>query len=137
MMNLTFDLKKAEKQFNEFKKASRQQIKKAMTKAAQVIEDESVKRAPIDEGHLQNSHRHKVEQNNTTTSAIAYIPSNSPASDYALYMHEGTYTLGPASLQKQGAVGVRVGRKYMERALMEEQDKIIATIVRELKRNLK
>jgi hypothetical protein len=136
-MKFTFDIKKATQQLELFKKASRQEIKTAMEKAALVIEDESVKRAPIDEGHLQNSHRHKVEQTDKTTSAIAYIPSNSPASDYALYMHEGSYSLGPASLQKQGSVGVRVGRKYLERALMESQDKIIAAVVRELKRNLK
>lgn len=112
-------------------------IQKAMTKAAMKLEAESIKRAPIDEGHLQNSHRHKVEQNGNRTTAIAYIPTNSPASDYAIYMHEGNYTLGPVSMQKQGAVGVKVGRKYLERALMEEQDKIISIIAQELKRHLK
>ncbi|WP_161598310.1 HK97-gp10 family putative phage morphogenesis protein [Pseudodesulfovibrio senegalensis] len=136
-MKMTTDINKALKQLNKAQRATERQLKKAMTKAAMQFEAESVKRSPIDEGHLQSSHRHKVEQNGSDTTAIVYIPTNSPASDYAIYMHEGTYTLGPTSLQKQGSVGVRVGKKYMERALLEEEDKIIATIVRELKRNLK
>lgn len=35
---------------------------------------------------------------------------------YAVYMHEGTYNLGPYSREKQARGRHKVGRKYIERA---------------------
>ena len=134
MMKFNIDVEAFKMQLTKASKAKRDDIVRAMEKVAMQMEEESVKRAPIDEGHLQNSHRNEVTENGETITATTYIPSNAPASDYAWPMHEATYELGEASRQKQNSVGVRVGKKYMERALYEEHEKYMATLVRLLKR---
>lgn len=87
--------------------------------------------------------------------AVVYVASNAAASSYAIRMHEGHYNLGPGSKQKQngaadlpgtskspfgpvdnfmnvftaaasgGGIGVKVGRKFMERAVDENRRGII------------
>lgn len=83
------------------------------------LEDESVKRTPIDEGFLAQSHEKKVEVTPSRVTGHVFIPANSPASDYAVPMHEHFYNLGEASRAKQAGSKVTVGRKYLERALFE------------------
>jgi hypothetical protein len=82
--------------------------------------EESMKRAPVDEGMLEASHEREVTQGETADETVGYvyIPSNAPASDYAMYMHENEYNLGERSQRKQDDnPNVIVGRKYLERAL--------------------
>ena len=134
MIKFTIDTKDLEKKLKRFAREKREEFVKAMETVATQIEAESVKRAPIDEGHLQNSHRHEVEDSGTKITARTYIPVNSPAADYALPMHEADYELGEASKQKQEAVGVKVGKKYMERALWEGHEEYFGTLVRLLRK---
>jgi hypothetical protein len=134
MFKLKIDKESFKRQLQQAARAKHADFVNAMKAVAMQMEEESVKRAPIDEGHLQNSHRNEVIENGETITATTYIPSNAPASDYAWPMHEATYELGEASRQKQNSVGVRVGKKYMERALYEEHEKYMATLVRLLKR---
>ena len=97
--------------------------------------EESVLRSPVDEGLLGESHEREIEKNSDVLEITGhvYIPSNAPASDYALHMHESNYNLGPESKQKDAAVNVDVGRKYMERALEENRRAFSLYIVKELR----
>lgn len=94
-------------------------LKQLLKEVTDKMLEESVKRSPIDEGFLEKSHERRLDYKNME--GIVYIASNSPAGDYALYMHEGTYKLGPRSLAKQAGVPVIVGRKFMERAYTENR----------------
>lgn len=42
--------------------------------------------------------------------------------EYAGYMHEGSYNLGPGSQAKQGGARFRIGRKFLSRALQYIRD---------------
>lgn len=104
------------------------------------LEEESVKRAPIDEGFLEKSHQKVVNkaEDAMNVEGIVFIPSNSPAAGYAMYMHELDYKLGPRSREKQGALsGIIVGRKYLERALSENAEAFGRYIVMKLREALK
>lgn len=94
------------------------------------IQDEAVKRSPIDEGDLQESITTDMDEGATADKVVGYVhvPANSPASDYAMVMHEGEYNLGPASAQKQAASDVTVGRKFLERAATENEEALKALI---------
>jgi hypothetical protein len=107
---------------------------KAMNKAKDIALEEAVKRAPIDEGNLQHSLQAKTEIEPGKVEAVVFIPANSPAADYALHMHEGVYNLGPVSQQKQASQGEMVGRKYLERALAENEERLTRMIGEELKK---
>lgn len=53
--------------------------------------------------------------------------------DYAVEMHEGTYKHGKGTNEKQAAnPGVKVGRKYLERAVDELSDDIIKQVTKAL-----
>jgi len=102
----------------------KQQALKALDSATDKLLEESVKRCPIDEGFLQQSHDKKVEKSGSLDEAkgTVFIPANSPAADYAIYMHELEYNLGPQSQAKQDAQpGIIVGNKYLERAFEDNK----------------
>ncbi|WP_027368957.1 hypothetical protein [Desulfocurvibacter africanus] len=129
-----FDLDEARRKLKAFERKSEQDILKAMQKVEAAALEEAVKRAPIDEGNLQLSLQSKTEVRFRAYVAIVYVATNSPASDYALVMHEDDYELGPLSQQKQAALpGVRVGHKYLERAFTEEKAKYVKILETELK----
>lgn len=85
--------------------------------------DESVKRTPIDEGNLIASQHKTVVKEGLDWVGYVYIPANSPGSDYAMYIHEAHYKLGPTSAMKQAGQSEVVGRKYLERAMTENVGK--------------
>lgn len=100
------------------------------------LEEETVRRMPVDEGMLEKSIDRRVEKGGSIhdTWGIVWIPTNAPASDYALYVHELTYNLGPRSMAKQvGDLSVTVGRKYMERALTENTRPFSLYIIKQFK----
>lgn len=110
----------------------------AITEVTNFVLEESVKRAPHYQGNpgLESSHTKKVEARGSEVAGYVYIPTNSPAAEYAVYMHEGDYKLGERSQQKQAAQDAAVGRKFLERAIFENQDKIKAIIAAKLKKAL-
>lgn len=57
--------------------------------------------------------------------------------DYSIPMHEGTYDLGPLSLEKQKTQTNEVGRKYLERALRENEKKVRAAVERAVQEGAK
>ena len=102
----------------------------ARKKCVQIIREvvrkfkaETVKRMPIDEGDLEKSLSEKIVEAalKDSVEGVVYVAANALASDYALYMHEFEYKLGPKSQLKQAAQDVTVGRKYLERALTENE----------------
>ena len=112
-------------------------VKQMITEATDKLQEESILRSPFDEGFLQASHERKIEDKKTKVQGHVYIPANSPASDYALYMHERIYNLGKHSLEKQAKVDVVVGRKYLERAFTENTNKFKLFFIKKLKRIFK
>ena len=124
---------------NKAEKAGKDVVKcaeKTVTVMTHKLEEETVKRMPIDEGFLEKSIDRKVQKGGSVYETIGHvwIPTNSPASDYALYMHEMTYKLGPRSKQKQSSMaGIKVGRKYMERAITENARAFSLYIIKKFK----
>jgi len=98
--------------------------------------EETVKRVPVDEGFLEKSIESSFRENSFLHPAegVVYIPTNSPASDYALFMHEMIYKLGKRSQSKQNAnPKVAVGRKYLERAFSENSRAFGIYIIKKFK----
>lgn len=85
---------------------------------------ETKRRTPLKEGFLTASVTGDVETFEKSYAATVYIPVNSPASHYAVKMHETEYNLGPNSLAKQQKVGVVVGPKYITRAILDNKESI-------------
>lgn len=107
--------------------------KKAMDGVGGYINGEVRKRTPVDEGHLTASITNETVVYEKSHAAVVYVPSNSPASEYAIPMHENNYNIGPDSQMKQTKTGKTVGRKYITRAMDENHDKIVKLIQKELK----
>lgn len=127
------ELEKFIKKLNLADKTVYNAVEKMVTEGTDKLLDEAVMRAPLDEGFLQASLERKIEKKPKEIVGHVFIPANSPASPYALYMHEGVYNLGVNSLDKQSKVKVKVGRKYLERALLENKNKFKLYFIRKIK----
>jgi len=96
----------------------------AMRAVRNMLIKETKRRTPLKEGFLTASVTGDVEVFEKSYAATVYIPVNSPASHYAVKMHETEYNLGKNSIAKQAKVGVTVGPKYITRAILDNKDKI-------------
>ena len=105
-----------------------------MRQIAVFIEKEAKLRAPVDQGFLTADIHNMVADTGHGFAAVVYVPVNCPSAQYATAMHENHYNLGPNSLVKQTKVGVTVGRKYLSRAIHENQDGIMKRIAFQLKK---
>jgi hypothetical protein len=133
------DIQKMTKKLDDLGRAGAKEAFDIVDAVTDKTMEESINRAPIDEGFLVESHEKKVEKS-TVASEVeghVFIPTNSPASDYALYMHEGRYKLGAKSQEKQAGSEVVVGRKFLQRALTENAKKFQLYIFKKLKEFLK
>lgn len=92
-------------------------VERAVSEIGDVGVYHSVMRAPQDEGLLDASITKEVGRDEDGCSVAIKVPSNSPAAQYALPMHEGQYNLGPISQKKQTRTGVTVGRKFITRGI--------------------
>ena len=102
--------------------------KSAMTEVSHYLAGEARKRAPVDEGHLVNSITPETDKGAKGWEAIVYVASNAHTRAYAVPMHEHEYNLGPNSRAKQMKSNVVVGRKYLTRAISENQERIVKII---------
>lgn len=102
------------------------------------LKAEAIKRVPVDLGGLEKSFSTKIIEAATKDSIIGevFIATNALASDYAVFMHEMEYELGPKSQEKQDASDVDVGRKYLERALDDNERAFGLYIYKKLKQYL-
>lgn len=97
-------------------RASRRQIRIEAERIRQRAEEN----APVLTGALESSlvaEAHRDDRNRLRMTVTFSARSADTGFDYGVYMHEGFYNLGPASLEKQASnPGRVVGRKFLERA---------------------
>ncbi len=98
---------------------------RAMRDVSMLLAKEVKRRTPVDEGHLTNSVTAEVVQYRKSWAATVYIPINSQAAPYAVWLHEGQYNLGKNSLAKQGKTNCAVGPKYITRAIDDNRGRIL------------
>jgi hypothetical protein len=102
--------------------ASKRVAKKAEEALNMIAEDllaESQKHAPFDQGDLMGS----GSVDPAKLDGDKLIAKVGYSSEYALRRHEDIYNLGEASLEKEKATGVKVGRKYLSRPLQQNSEK--------------
>jgi len=113
--------------------------KDALQEAVDLIKEESVSRAPVDTGDLEECHETKVHAFKALKKVvgIVYIDDSkmhefhyTPTSSYAIIMHEhlapygsGEYHMREKSLKKSAA-GHDVGGKFLLRALEDNRERI-------------
>ncbi|MGE4192213.1 MAG: HK97 gp10 family phage protein [Pseudodesulfovibrio sp.] len=109
----------------------------AVDRAGKFAVVEAKKRAPIDKGKLEESITHDTdrEQDGSVTTTIR-IKQNRKSRKYAVKMHESHYNLGPRSQEKNDTGSVVVGRKYLERAITENEDELLKILAAEIRKEL-
>ena len=87
-----------------------------------VVKKEIFDRMPVDEGNLEDSLTTDTSKSN---SWVCYVDESKPdntgkytVGDYAGWLNEGQYNLGPKSIEK----GADVGPKFMERGFQAAID---------------
>lgn len=108
-------------------------ILKVMMAAGLTVAKGSADRAPYKDGPLEDSHKAEVIASGKERIRIEVSAGGSVngvnVDDYVIEMHESNYNLGEASMRKQAAnPAIRVGRKFMERSLEDNEDDIIKAI---------
>jgi hypothetical protein len=92
--------------------------------------------APIDSSDLRRSGHATVRQSTQEivgeVSFSAVDNSSGQRFNYAVWIHEGEYNLGPLSAQAPGTDGYEVGNKYLERPLKGEAEKYMRWIAEEI-----
>jgi hypothetical protein len=92
--------------------------------------------APIDSSDLRRSGHATVRQTPLQTvgevSFSAVDNTGGQHFNYAIWIHEGDYNLGPLSQQAPGTDGYEVGNKYLERPLKGEAEKYMRWIAEEI-----
>lgn len=110
-----------------------------LIKGAKAIQELAIRQAPVDEGNLEKSIKVGSELLSGRKMYTVYVDESVSASttehpgltvgDYAERMHESVYGLGILSEAKQDAnPDIRVGRKFLERAMDDLQDEIAAKV---------
>lgn len=125
---------------NKIKTTEKRMIKQAQLGLQDCIDDVvrvSSQNAPHDEGVLEKSWSKQIKGNVGT---VSYTVKKKGGKDkkfgnfnYALKMHEGSYTLGEKSLQKSGGVGMsgkqyEVGAGYLGNVIKGEKETYIKHI---------
>ena len=91
-------------------------------------------RVPVDTGALTLSITGDVVENPKSYAATCYVPINSPAASYAVWIHEGDYNLGKNSQEKQRKrPDIMVGPRYITRGIEDTREEIINNIKKALK----
>lgn len=103
---------------------------------SQTVSGAAKDRAPVDEGHLTADIKGEMQEAGGQKAAVIYVPSNATTKDYAIPMHEGDYNLGPLSQAKQAKLGVRVGNKFITRAIDDSQEDMKTIIYYNLTKGL-
>jgi hypothetical protein len=104
--------------------------------------------APHDKGFLDRSWDIESEVKNTEFSGVVSFGVNEKSesgnvSNYAIWIHEGTYNLGPGSIAKSGGDSglsgnhYPVGNKFLERTFNGESKTYEKHIADEVKKELK
>lgn len=126
---------------NSYERSSHAALR-ALRRGATVMHRAAINNAPVDEGTLEDAIR--IEESRGEKNRIQirlFVDESVPVpgrlrktvGSYAIRMHEGVYKLGELSREKQMSLpGVKVGRKYIERAVddnIEETERDIRKAV--------
>lgn len=132
------DIEKMIKRLYEAEEDAFQKCVDIMRVLVEKLKAEAIKRVPVDLGGLEKSFSTKIIEAATKDSVVGevFIATNALAADYAIFMHEMEYELGLKSQEKQDASDVDVGRKYLERALDENEKAFGLYIYKKLKQYL-
>lgn len=111
----------------------RVKLRTAMAAAGALIASESARRAPFMDGNLEAAHQTRVIRSTndgvSVEVAVGGTVNGVDVDKYVMEMHEShgiTYQPGPGTIAKQAAdPSVTVGRKFLERAVKENEDEII------------
>ncbi|QIG69079.1 putative tail component protein [Rhizobium phage RHph_N1_15] len=108
--------------------------RKTMHAAADRIVETAKKMAPVDEHNLEEAIVKRVGYEGTRRRLaidieILPVVNGVRVEDYATYMHEGNYKLGPKSQVKNDTQSETVGRGFLTRAGELEEDKLNARMV--------
>lgn len=131
---------------NQHEKTNRKALA-AMRKGAEEIVNLARAQAPVDKHNLERaiiSQEDRLGFNNRVRIAIFIdesrgVPGRADKriGDYARRMHEGVYNLGEKSQAKQDAnPSIRVGRKFMTRAIDKLESKIIKSVTQAVRSSL-
>lgn len=110
-----------------------------MERGAEDVQELARKMSPVDMGNLEKAIKiaSDTEGINRRKRFEIYIDEDMPAEGrkvgikvgkYSVYMHESIYNLGKKSKAKESAVGVKVGRKFLERAGEELTPEIVEKV---------
>jgi hypothetical protein len=92
--------------------------------------------APIDSSDLRRSgHATVTETPNNIVGEVSFSAVDTTGGqhfNYAIWIHEGEYNLGPLSAAAPGTDGYEVGNKYLERPLKGEAEKYVRWIAEEV-----
>ena len=98
--------------------------RKEMHRAADRIVKQAKLNAPVESGSLEESIRKERSTGDNGRLQIDVVAGEG-LEPYATIMHESDYKLGPDSQDKQDQLpGVKVGRKYLSRAVTKENKTI-------------
>jgi len=111
-----------------------QQAAAAMRDIRNLLVMEVKKRTPVREVHLDAIITGEVVPYAKSWAATVFVPVNSPAAPYAVWLHEGQYQLGENSQAKQGKTGCAVGPKYITRGIEDNKERIVAIMREALKK---
>ena len=103
-------------------------VERAVSDIGDVGVHESFLRAPQKDALLDASITKEVGRDEDGCSVAIKVPSDSPAAQYALPMHEGNYNLGENSQGKERRYGATVGRKFITRGIEAGKAKFITII---------
>tara|TARA_R100001086_G_scaffold249865_1_gene191431 strand:- start:667 stop:1110 length:444 start_codon:yes stop_codon:yes gene_type:complete len=107
-------------------------IREELDEIGDLLVDEANKRAPFESGELEISHSYQVTKDgldrwNLSVTAGGVV-NGVNVNDYAIVIHEGRGSswnnLGPGSLAKNRKQKERVGEKFLERALIDNEELI-------------
>jgi len=109
-------------------------IRKEMLEIALHLKGQAMASTPQKEGHLSDAAGVEVTIGKNGTNALVFFDK-----EYALAMHEDVYNLGVASESKQASAppGIVVGRKYLERPLMQNREVYNKAIAEAYKQKIK
>ena len=100
-------------------------VNDALMQSMQLIQKESIARAPVEHGDLERAI--KLSNDGYRKSWSVYVDMTMPDNtgkytigDYAPWLHDGQYKLGPASEAKNSSG--KVGRKFLEGPFQEAVD---------------
>jgi len=132
--NLEADLAKLTRRLIAKGKKGHDEAIRIVREVTEKTQEEAILRVPVDEGFAEKSIESHVEggRHVDEVEGSVFVPANSPAADYMIWLHEGDYKLGKKSKEKQAVVGPKMGRKFIERALEENKEPLGLYIQKEI-----